>query len=100
MVIKEYSRKLVCLALAHMLTDPATQAALLASFGLVLNAFVSMVHQFHCRQGAFTTIDYFVRPPSPPNELHISQPEYERIKQVGCVCVRVAMMVRLMAWWR
>eukprot|EP00047_Mylnosiga_fluctuans_P010941 m.18778 g.18778 ORF g.18778 m.18778 type:complete len:980 (-) comp3370_c0_seq2:1998-4937(-) len=82
-IIKEYSKKLVGLALIHMLTQPAARPALLPMFPGVVNVFITLINIFHCRSGSFIAVDYLVRPASPPNDLRTNQPEFDRIKALS-----------------
>ena len=77
-------RKLATLALVCMLGHPATRPALLATFPLLINTFICVINSFHCCQGVFAEADSYLRPASPPHDLHTYQPEYARTKEVRC----------------
>lgn len=82
-IIKEHVRKLAVLAILRQLSCAATRPAVLALFPLVADAFVSVVSVFHCQRGVYVDSDTLVRPASPPNALHASQPEFARTQAVG-----------------
>ena len=82
-IIKEYAKKLVGLALMHVLAHPAVSTFLRQSFGDVVNILISLITVFHYRRGSFSEMDFFVRPASPANDVHSYQPEFDRRKHIG-----------------
>eukprot|EP00048_Salpingoeca_helianthica_P007696 m.113892 g.113892 ORF g.113892 m.113892 type:complete len:990 (+) comp14401_c0_seq2:13-2982(+) len=79
-IIKEGVRKAAGLSLLSLAVHPQTHARLTQNLTPLVKISVSLVSYFHVRVGSFSSNDFFLRPATPPHDMHTVQPEYERLK--------------------